>query len=717
MIVYSNPLKQFIPYLQFFKRYLFTKPISPKDSSNIITCYSKLLQNSISSKSLDLGNLIHAQLIKTGLTDHTFLGNRLLEVYSKFGVLNESLQVFYEMPNKNLFTWNVLLVGLFKSGDFDGASVLFDEMPERDVVSWNSMISGCVSNGFVGYALVVFAEMQNVGVKPSAYTYSIVMSCLSCGRQGKQVHGSVLRSGLNLSNVVICNSLIDMYSKLKLIDYAFGVFLTMEELDVISWNSLILGCGKSDYGELALDQFCSMRLSGYSPDQHTISAVITVCSNLRALEKGKQIFALCFKMGFLCNSIVASATIDMFSKCNRLDDSVRLFEEIRVLDVALCNSMISSYVRHGYEEDAFQLFVLTLRGNIQPTEFTLSIILTSVTCLVRAEQGIQIHSLARKLGLESEGIVASSLMDMYAKSGLIDSAMVLFAEMTIRDLVSWNTLIMGFARNGLEWEALETFMELLEQGVLPDRITLAGVLLACSQRGLLSEGSIIFSSMEEKYGVTPGVEHYACLVDMMCRMDKLTEAMEIVERMHEEPNVGIWTSLLIACVTNQNLELTERIAERVMELEPHSSLPYLVLAQAYEMKCRWESIARIRKAMQDRGIRKVTDHSWIGIKNRVFAFKGNPVLYCGSEGLYSILSLLVWEMVDKGYISQSYADTEGHVVWDRGKGEDHMLTASTLEGHMAGDEEEQPAKVQYNVNRLQWRETVYKENLYLHFFT
>ncbi|KAL5704463.1 hypothetical protein ACHQM5_022889 [Ranunculus cassubicifolius] len=649
MILHSNSLKKFIiPYVHS-RTHSF--------SSKIISYYSNLIDKSLITNISPHFNPIHAQLMRIGMNSHTFLGNRLIDYYSKCGIIEDALKVFDEMPEKNCFTWNVMLMGFLKVGLFDEACELFDEMPERDVVSWNSMISGYVSKGDFGCALDVFVGMQMENVKPSAYTYSIVMSCLSSAFQGKELHCSVIRSGLTLSNVVLCNGLIDMYSKLKLIDYAFGVFLTMKDLDVISWNTLILGCGKSDYGQLALVQFCSMRTCGYAPDQHTLSIVITVCSNLLALENGKQVFALCVKMGFCYNTIVISAAIDMFSKCYRLEDSVRLFEEMYIWDVALCNSMISCYVRHGFEEDAFWLFVRSLRAGLQPTEFTLSSILTCSSCLVPVECGTQIHTLVIKLGMESETIAASSLVDMYAKMGLIDSAARIFFEMTFKDLVSWNTMIIGFARNGRELEALETFNKLLDHGVAPDRITLAGVLLACSHRGLLSAGSVIFSSMEKEYGVIPGVEHYACVVDMMCRAGKLSEAMEIVEAMPHAPNAFIWESLLHACKSNDNLELTERVAETLVELEPHLSLPYLVLAEAYEMRCRWESVVRVKKTMKDRGIKKYSDCSWIGIKNQVSVFDREPVFLSGSEQVYSILRLLVWEMANEGFVCQIYADT------------------------------------------------------------
>ncbi|GAB4828281.1 hypothetical protein Ancab_035194 [Ancistrocladus abbreviatus] len=157
-------------------------------------------------------------------------------------------------------------------------------MPERDVVGWNTMISGYASYGFLDNAFKLFLEMQNSGVKPSNYTWSILTSIASCTCHGKQIHGSMIRNGNVESNVVIWNSVINMYGKIGLIDYAFGVFLSMEKWDVISWNSLIWSCHREGFGELALDQFGQMRSFEYFPDEFTMSSIITICSNQQDLE-------------------------------------------------------------------------------------------------------------------------------------------------------------------------------------------------------------------------------------------------------------------------------------------------------------------------------------------------------------------------------------------------------------------------------------------------
>ncbi|KAK0576460.1 hypothetical protein LWI29_017884 [Acer saccharum] len=519
-------------------------------------------------------------------------------------------------------------------------------MPERDVVSWNSMISGYVSSGCFTYAFETFTEMQIAGVRPSGFTFSILLSTVPSACYGKQIHGSMIRSGVCLSNVVLGNSLIDMYGRLGFVGYAFAVFSNMKELDIISWNSLISGCLKSGYEEYALDRFRLMRSSGYSPDDYTVSTIITACSNLRNLGKGKQIFALCVKVGFVSNSIVLSASIDLFSKCNRLEYSIRIFEEVDRFDSAVIDSMISTYGRHGFEEDALQLFVLTLRDNFRPNEFTLSSILSSISTLP-LEQGCQIHSLAIKLGFESEEVVASSLMEMYSKFGSVDSAMRIFVKMDTKDMISWNTIIMGLSCNGRVFQTLDIFNELLKEGPAPDRITFTGVLLACKYGGLIDEGMIIFSSMEKAYGVTPGYDHYACIIDLLCRVGKLKEAIDITNTMPYEPSYSIWESILRASAIHEDLSHTETVAERMMEMEPHSSLPYLILAQQYERRGRLEAVVGMRKIARLKQAKKVTDCSCIGTKNHIYTFKADQLHHHGGKEIYLVLGLLSWEMEDE----------------------------------------------------------------------
>ncbi|XP_010533388.1 PREDICTED: pentatricopeptide repeat-containing protein At1g43980, mitochondrial isoform X2 [Tarenaya hassleriana] len=605
-------------------------------------CYiSRLIDHYLPMKSETLTRSVHAQLIKLGLIRNTFLGNRCLELYFKSGSITDASSVFDDIPDKNTISWNVCLKGLLDSGNLDDALSVFGEMPERDVVTWNTMIRGLASYGFSDCAMKIFSDMQNRGVRVSEFTFSIVTTLAFCARHGKQIHGNMIRRGVSRSNLVVWNSLIDMYGKLGPVEYAFGVFRTMEDLDNISWNSLILCCSASGNEELGLNQFFLMMTMGYEPDEYTVSIILSICSDLQDLVKGKQVFALCIKMGFLSNTIVSGAAIDMFSKCNRLVDSVQLFEELENWDPALCNSIIASYSFHGFAEEALRVFVLALRQNIMPDGFTISSVLSSIS-LVMLDHGKQVHSLTIKLGIESDTTVATSLMEMYNKNGLVGSAIEIFAATDSRDLISWNTMIVGLARNSRATKCLGIFPHFLKQGLKPDQVTFTSMLLACCEAGFVSEGVRIFSSME-KYGIGINDEHYACLVDLLCRGCMISEAIDIAQNMPFEPSSRVWEIILTACLNLGDLFLAEAVAERMLESEPESLFPYQVLANIYETNWQWEELVRIRYAMEKSGLKLVLDSSKIGVKNKVYTFDAGQIQIHGSHETYAILTLLIWD--------------------------------------------------------------------------
>ncbi|KVH99623.1 pentatricopeptide repeat-containing protein At1g43980, mitochondrial [Cynara cardunculus var. scolymus] len=613
--------------------------------------FSTLLNNCLSLESLFSLKLIHAQLIKLSLCNtNTFLGNRCLHLYSKFGTIEDAIRSFDDIRNKNVFSWNIYMRVFINFGDIKSARQLFDEMPERDVVSWNSIIAGYYSRGFDDCALDLFSKMQTTGVIPSEYTYSIVLSFVQSVHHGKEIHCNMIRSGLDFSYVIIGNSLIDMYSKHGFVDYAFNVFLNMKELDVISWNSLIASCSKSGYKEMAYNHFRVMRTTNYLPDPFTISSVLTSCSTILDLRKGENIFSLSIKAGFLSNSIVSSAAIDMFSKCESINASIRVFKEIDIWDSAVCNSMISSYANHRLEENAMQIFALSFNKNVRPTEFTLSSVISCAVVFLVVVQGTQLHSLVVKLGFEHDLVVASSLVEMYSKYGSTDAAKIIFDEMEVKDLISWNTMISGLACTGKTVKSLNLFEELLKTGRQPDEITLSAVLLACNRGQLIDRAMAIFYSMDKEYGVKPTDGHFTSIVEMMIQAGKLNESLKVIEAMPYGPNSYICALILTIYGIHGDLKFTERVAERLMKLEPMSSLPYLVLGKAYEVRGRWESLARVKKAMNDRNITKVMGCSWIGIKSRLFLFKENEVVHHGGEDVFSTLRLLMQDIEVEAYI-------------------------------------------------------------------
>jgi pentatricopeptide repeat protein len=183
--------------------------------------------------------------------------------------------------------------------------------------------------------------------------------------------------------------------------------------------------------------------------------------------------------------------------------------------------------------------------------------------------------------------VANCLVDMYSKSGDIDAARVVFDNMKQRNAVSWTSLLTGYGMHGHGEEALQVFDEMRRAGWEPDGVTLVVVLYACSHTGMIERGMNYFNGMSEEFGIVPGVEHYACMVDLLGRAGCLYEALKLVEGMPMEPNPIVWVALLSACRIHQNVPLAEYAANRLSELELENDGTYTLLSNIYANARRW----------------------------------------------------------------------------------------------------------------------------------
>ncbi|KAE8818057.1 pentatricopeptide repeat-containing protein [Hordeum vulgare] len=604
------------------------------------------------SASLSAAAALHARLLRSSrLFSHPFLANCLAAAYSRLGATPAAIALLTHAPSDaaNRFSHNILLAALLKSRDLPAARRLFDEMPMRDTVAYNSMISGYAQSGHAGEALSLARRMRGLGVRPSAFTFSIVSSAVCSAPHGMQVHAAAVRHGSAQHNAVVGNTLVDMYRRVGLLEYAVRVFWNMNELDIVSLNSVMSVYKDDGQSNAVFECFRLTRSHGLSVDECSVSTVLTACTDIEDFAKGDQLLALCVKTGLLSNSIICSAVIGLLSMSDRLPDVVRLFEGLTKWDSETCNAMISCYARSGLMEQALGLFVIALRNAVLPTEFTFASVLRWSSCFGLMEQGTQIHTLVYKCGFEDDMIVATALVDMYCKLGSLKHARKLFDSVCVKDLVLWNTMIIGLSRNGGGREALGVFWWMLDCGVKPDRITLFGALSACSLGGLVNEAMDIIFLFKAKYHVVPGLEHYACVADMLSRAGLFREAEDLVQNKLQKCNTAALLNILEACMIQGDFAMAESIAENMLKLKPRSSLPYTVLARTYGARCKWESMARMWRSMEALGAKKVGECSWLCIKNEIHVFTSEQILHQGSEVTYAVLDLLFWDMMDHIY--------------------------------------------------------------------
>ncbi|BAS84837.1 pentatricopeptide repeat-containing protein At1g43980, mitochondrial [Oryza sativa Japonica Group] len=600
--------------------------------------------------SLSTAAALHAHLLKSSrLFRPVFLANCLAAAYCRLGAAPSAVAVLRHAPEPNIFSRNILLGAMLKSRDLLSARRLFDEMPDRDAVAYNSMMSGYIDGGRNNEALSLVWTMLEAGVRPSGFTFSIILSAVRVARHGVQVHAAAVRHCFAHQNSVVGNALINMYRRVGLLEYAVQVFWSMNGHDIVSWNSVMSVYRDDGQRRQVFECFRMIRSHGLFFDECSLSTVLSACIDAEDSSKGDQLLTHCVKMGLLRNSLICSAVIGLLCASDRLADAVYLFKGMATWDSETCNAMISGYARSGLMEQALGLFTMALQNGILPTGFTFASVLRWSSCFGLVEQGTQIHALIFKLGLEDDLIIATALVDMYCKLASLKHAKKIFSRVSFKDLVLWNTMIIGLSHNGRGKEALQVFRQMLKCNIQPDRITLSGVLSACSFEGLVNEGIKMVSLFEDKYHIVPGVEHYTCVVDMLSRAGMLGEAVDFVESKLQKCIVAALSNVLEASLIKRDFRMAELIAEKMTKLKPRSSLPYVVLAQSYGARCKWESMARMWRSMEDQGSKEVQECSWICTKNRIHVFTSEQILHHGKEATYAVLDLLFWDMMEHRY--------------------------------------------------------------------
>ncbi|KAF8018992.1 hypothetical protein BT93_H3771 [Corymbia citriodora subsp. variegata] len=660
---------------------------------------AKLLDGCGLSKSGRDTRRVHARIVKTRFSAEVFIQNRLIDVYTRCGCLDDARRVFDRMPEKNTFTWNAILGGLIRLGFLDEAENIFGLMPEPDQCSWNSMLSGYAQHERFEEALQCFGKMHRENYVLNEYSFGSALSAcagLADMDLGQQIQALISKSKCS-SDVHMGSALIDMYSKCGNVACAQRAFDEMSSRNVVSWNSLITCYEQNGPASEALGVFVSMMDCGFEVDEVTLASVVSACASLSALKEGMQIHAHVVKCDKFRNDVVlGNALVDMYSKCSRITEARSIFDRMPSRNIVSATSMVSGYAKaaslktaramftrmmeknvvswnaliagytqNGENEEAFGLFRLLKREAIEPTHYTFGNLLNACANLADLQLGQQAHAHVLKHGFrfqsgeESDIFVGNSLIDMYVKCGAVEDGLWVFKNMLERDKVSWNAIIVGYAQNGYGIEALEIFRKMLVSGERPDRVTMIGVLCACSHAGLVEEGRHYFKQMVKEYDLAPVKDHYTCMVDLLGRAGCLSEAKDLIETMPMQVDAVVWGSLLAACKVHKDITLGKYVAEKLLEINPSNSGPYVLLSNMYAERKKWGEVVRIRKLMRQRGVVKQPGCSWIEIQGQVHVFIVKDKRHPHKGDIYSLLRSLLGQMKRDGYVAIT-DDYEAH---------------------------------------------------------
>lgn len=532
--------------LQLFKR-MQLEGITP----NKVTFIS-ILAACETPAMLIVGKSMHAFILEQSLELDIAIGNALVNMYGKCGALRDSWQMFCIMP-------------------------------VRDVVSWTSMMTVFTQHGLGKEALQLFDQMQREGIIPDKVTFaSILDACSRHGTlsEGECMHACVTDTGFE-SDVVVANALVNMYGRCGTVENAQRMFDNMIVRDVVSWNAIIAMYAQEGKSNEILQLFEQMQLEGIMPDKTTFMIIPGAYANPIALTDGRRIHIFIQEYRFESDAVVGTALITMYGKCGSLDDAQWLFDRMPKRDVISWNAMIAGYAHNGKYKDARHLFHQMQSEGFVPDKLSFSTILASCASQLSLAEGKELHAQLVESAFQSEVIVGNALISMYGKCGNLTDAHMMFEKMSERNIISWNALFDVYGRHGHGKDAFDLFQRMQLEGVAPNESTFVSLLAVCSHAGLIDEGSYCFTSMKDDFGVSPGVGHYACVIDLLGRAGRLDEAEGMVKDMPLQPTVVPFMALLGACRYLADVERGERVANHVFELDPINPKTYVGLSNTY----------------------------------------------------------------------------------------------------------------------------------------
>ncbi|KAL3641968.1 hypothetical protein CASFOL_012783 [Castilleja foliolosa] len=578
-------------------------------------------------------------------------------------------------------------------GSLTYASSIFDSIENPNHVVYNTMIRGCSLSSFPNLSLHFYTNMLFFGLQPNSYTFPFVLkSCsnLITACTGKQVHGHVFKFGLE-NDVYVHSSIINMYARHGSLDdarkvfdksgfrdvvsftaliagYVSGGFVDkarelfdeVPDRDVVSWNAMISGYAQIGRHNEALDLFEEMRRMKINPDTSTLLSVLSACAHTGGIETGDWVRAWIGENGLDSNTQLVNAMIDMYAKCGDLGVARKLFDEMPDRDLVSWNVMIGGYTHMSEYKNALEVFRRMQMKGIKPNDVTLLNIIPACANLGALDLGKWIHVYIEKNYPNfPNGTLWTSLVNMYAKCGNIEAAEQIFNNMEIKSLASWNAMISGLAMHGHAIKAIRFFSEMAKEGFKPDEITFVGVLTACCHAGLVNLGRGFFNLMVHDYNMSPQLQHYGCMIDLLGRAGFLDEAMLLIEKMKIEPDGAIWGSILSACKNYKILKLAEYASKKLFELEPNNPGAYIILSNLYAHFEKWDDVARIRTLINDEGMKKIPGSTSIEIDGFVHEFLVSDRKHPKSLEIYRML-----EEVDRRLEKAGHENDTSEVYYD-----------------------------------------------------
>ncbi|KAH7315541.1 hypothetical protein KP509_21G054200 [Ceratopteris richardii] len=391
------------------------------------------------------GQAIHDEIARRGLLGNDIvLGNVLVDMYAKCGVLEKARKIL-------------------------------DELPRRNLISWNTLITGYVEHGKSEQALCCLDKMQFEGLSPDIVTYTSLLK--ACGdmrsiTKGEKIHNEIAKVSSFQCNIVVGTALIDMYAKCGAFSKAQKVFEELSIRNAISYNALITGYVEHDEAEEALKCFEKMQLDGISPDAVTYACILEGCGDIIAVGMGEKLYEQISEQGLLAKNIrLGTSLLHMYVKCGSFVKAWQVLNELPSQDVVCWNALIDGFNKHGECLQALQCYEQMQQHGLSPNAFTFSSVLSACSRLNLVMQAEQHFADMSKYGIPPEMEHLTCMVDVFGRAGLLDKAVQIIQRMSSSSFD--NGTLYALLNNCLKWGDIKTARWALEHTAAEEKVEVA----------------------------------------------------------------------------------------------------------------------------------------------------------------------------------------------------------------------------------------------------
>ncbi|KAM2668527.1 hypothetical protein EV2_020116 [Malus domestica] len=530
-----------------------------------------VLKASALVRMLRIGKMIHGFVIRKALDSDVYVGNALIDFYANCGDFRSAMSVFDAMRERDVVSWTALVSAFMNEGIFEEAIEVFKSMQlngvKPDLISWNALVSGFARNGETDLALQYLEAMQEEGLRPRVGTWngiisgfvqnnffedalevfynmicfpedpnsvtiaSILPACsgLKDLNLGRAVHGFALKRQL-CGSIHVEGSLIDMYSKSGMKDYAERIFSKAESKSISMWNEMIAAYVNEGEANKGLELLRAMHHHGLKPDVVSYNTVLTGHARSGQINEAYELLYEMVRMDLKPNIISFNILISGFQQFGLSFEALQLFQTMRA----------SSSGCFGND---------VLHESIQPNSITIAGALAACADLNLLCQGKEIHGYLLKTGFEHNIYVSSALIDMYSKCLDIVSATKVFRRTEDKNTICWNALIAGHVNNKQLDRALELFGEMLEEGLGPSSITLMILLLTCGDTEALRFGRELHGYIIKSHLDQSNYSLAIALIGMYANCGSIKDAKSVFD-FEVKGDTSVLNSMLSANSTN-----------------------------------------------------------------------------------------------------------------------------------------------------------------------